>query len=695
MPEFEKEEQEIQKIHHLVERQAKKNPQRIAITYDKQHVSYGELNAKANQFARYLIQYQIKPGSIIPLVSNKSPQLLIAILGILKAGLAYCPINADNPSKYIETVIKEINAPWVITESNLKSPLTLEPTLFVTPLDGLNEQIKHFSKENLDNPISSSDLAYVIYTSGTTGKPKGGMIAHANLLPTYLSWKEAYELTDTDTHLQMAPVGFDVFAGDWIRALCSGARLVLCPKESLLSPEKLYQLIETEKITCAEFVPAILRQLMNFVQKNHTNLHQFRLLVCGSDQWTMAEYRSVKKLCHPKSRVISSYGLTETTIDSSFYEETPKDFQLDDRALVPIGKPFKHVQMVLLHEDQLIQPGEIGEIYIGGTGVGLGYLNQKELTASKFVFKTMFPGTIEKFYRTGDQGKMLPDGNFLFLGRNHEHVKINGKRVDLPSLETLIVQHPKIKFGLVIPVDKPDTHDVILKCFLQLKDESLTFEEIAEHIKSEYPCYYVPREFYQVDTIPLSANGKVDKRLSSQKISKRLEPKIIAPQDEIQSFLIGLWKNILNVEKLGINNSFHDLGGTSLLFAAMLTKVNKQFNFTISPSAELETIEDLAACIKQQAMRPATKLIPRFSVALPRRCSSQNRNNHSIPCFFSPLGSNALKSQRKNLLPVEARKPPSSLFFHSQLSTLPRVAFSSGATDMLKKLCTLTFRRGR
>ena len=166
---------------------------------------------------------------------------------------------------------------------------------------------------------TKSDLAYVIYTSGTTGTPKGCMIAHANLLPTYSSWKEAYHLSDTDIHLQMAPVGFDVFSGDWIRALCSGATLVLCPKNISIDPEKLYQLIIQEKITCAEFVPAILRQLINFVKKNNYNLQQFRLLVCGSDQWTMGEYRSVKKLCDKESRIISSYGLTETTIDSTFY----------------------------------------------------------------------------------------------------------------------------------------------------------------------------------------------------------------------------------------------------------------------------------------------------------------------------------------------------------------------------------------
>lgn len=188
---------------------------------------------------------------------------------------------------------------------------------------------------------------------------------------------------------------------------------------------------------------------------------------------------------------------------------------------------------------------------------------------------------VKRFYRAGDQGRILPDDNFLFLGRNQEYIKIHGKRVDLPSLEATINQHPKIKFAMVTPTFKADSDEVTLKCFFTLKDDSLTFEELANHIRAELPCYYVPKEFYQVESIPLSLNGKVDKRIASQKVIKALRPKIHSPKDEIQSYLINLWNEILEVEEVGINNSFHDLGGSSLLFVRMISEINKKFNLNI------------------------------------------------------------------------------------------------------------------
>ena len=678
------------KIHHLVEAQSKIRPTQTAVVFFNEKLSYRELNARANQFARYLIEHHIKPGDIVPIISNKSPTLLIMILGILKAGAAYSPINADSPTKHIESVVKETKARHVCVESSLADRFTFKDDTLVIKSENLQEQISFYSDGDINSLTVSSDLAYVIYTSGTTGNPKGGMISHANLLPTYFSWEEAYHLSHTDIHLQMAPVGFDVFAGDWIRALCSGGTLVLCSKSILVDAEKLYQLIKREKINCAEFVPAILRQLINFVEKNHYNLNQFRLLVCGSDQWSMGEYRSVKKLCGKESRVISSYGLTETTIDSSFYEEDPKNSPLDDKSTVPIGKPFSHVNIYLVNDDdKLALPSEIGEIYIGGLGVGLGYLNQSKLTSDKFVFKTFTNGVSERFYRTGDQGRVLADGNFLFLGRNQEHIKIHGKRVDLPSLESVINQHPKIKFAMVTPIFKIDSNEVILKCFFTLKDDSLTFEELTDHIKKELPCYYVPREFYQVETIPLSINGKVDKRVASQKIMKELKPKVHSPENEIQDYLINLWKKTLGIKELGIKNSFHDLGGSSLLFVTMLNEVNKKFNLTISPIVETETIEELAKYIENQ--QPIS-LKKSHSTPFVHRDSKHTKDMSPHPTLiFSPLLRATQKQPKVPLLGIHKRSP-SCLFFRPPLA---KPLLSSKLASTTKTFLSLALKKGK
>ncbi len=681
------------KIHHLVEIQAAVRPTETAIVFFNETLSYGELNSRANQFAKYLVHQGVKPGDIVPIISNKSPALFVMILGILKSGAAYSPLNVDSPIKHIEAVVKETRAKFICIESNLANRFSLDEDVLVIEADDLQKKIGSYGDDEVDDGAQTeSDLAYVIYTSGTTGNPKGGMIAHANLLPTYLSWKKSYQLTSSDIHLQMAPVGFDVFAGDWIRALCSGAKLVLCPKNILVDSRQLYLLIQKEKINCAEFVPAVLRQLINFVERNQYDLAQFRLLVCGSDQWVMGEYRAVKKLCGKESQVISSYGLTETTIDSSFYEEDSEVPLLDDRSPVPIGKPFNHVNFYLAEDEKLVPRGEIGEIYIGGSGVGLGYLNQPKLTADKFVLRTFTGDVGERLYRTGDQGRLLDDGNFLFLGRNQEHIKIHGKRVDLPSLESVINQYNKIKFSIVTPIFKADSDQVILKCFFTLKDSSLTFEELANHIRRELPCYYVPREFYQVESIPLSLNGKIDKRVSAQKVVKELRPQIHAPTNELQRYLVDLWKKRLELEEVGTKSSFHNLGGSSLLFVAMLSDVNKKFNLSISYTIDVETIEDLAKHIENQQLIPAQRLHNPASAFAFRDAKQAKYTSSYFMGIFSPI---LLHPAKKSPKILSSEVPKRSFAYSIFQQPLPKQPLSSKLTKATKTLLSLAFRKGK
>jgi amino acid adenylation domain-containing protein len=661
---------EVSKIHHLIELQSKMKPTRTAVVYSNIGLTYQELNQKANQFAHYLIKKQVKSGDIIPIVSDKSLNSLIAILGILKAGAAYTPLNAGSPDKHIEAVFKETKAKFACIESTSVNRFAWTD-ISPTNIDNMDSLIRGHADTDIDSFDFETDLAYVIYTSGTTGNPKGGMINHANLLPTYYSWCEAYQLADSDIHLQMASFGFDVFVGDWMRALCAGATLVLCPKDILLDSKQLYELIHKEKINCAEFVPAVLRQLINFIEKNNYSLGQFRILVCGSDQWTMKEYRSVKKWCGENTRVISSYGLTETTIDSSFFEEEKTDILLSDNSLVPIGKPFKHVNIYLINDKKLASPGEVGEIYIGGLGVGKGYLNRPELTSERFVANTFLVEIPDKkLYKTGDQGRRLPDGNLEFLGRNQVHVKVNGNRVELPSLEAVINQHPKVKYNVVVPKEGIDK--IVLECFMTLNDNSISYEELIEHIKKDLPCYYIPRAFYQIESIPLSSNGKVDRRsIPSQKKIKELKPTLAAmPKNEIQRRLIKIWKEILELEEVSVNNSFHNLGGSSLLYVAMLEKINREFEINLSSITRFETIEQLSTCVEQSIKARVSCLSGKLTpspqknshlVLLHHSCflfSQQSRYFSSMPLtrsensFFNYKGNGQFQLWGREKLPV-------------------------------------------
>jgi|GEM_PF-1424093 len=583
----------ITKIHQLVEQQAEKTPYHLAVSESGISLTYQKLNSKANQLARYLIQNGVTPGDTVAIVSSKSIHVVISILAILKAGATYIPINIDLPEGPISEIVKDAKVKHVLAQSSYAR--IFQDTPFVTTnLDNLQHLIEDYPHTNFEIDADHANNAYVIYTSGTTGKPKGVIITHDNLLNTYQSWEAIYQLSPSDTHLQMANVSFDVFTGDLIRALCSGGKLVLCPKSVLLTPEELYKIIINEKITVAEFVPAVLRSLLPFLDINEYRLSHIRLLICGSDQWTMREYRQARKLVvGENSRVINSYGLSEATIDSSYYEENIES-NLPDDSLVPIGKPFPHVEIRL--DDQ-------GRIYIGGAGVAKGYLNLPDLTAEKFPSNYESSG---RFYKTDDIARLLPDGNIAFLGRDHLQIKVDGKKVEIPAIEAIIAQHSKIKHAIVTHTTGINDK-IYLNCFFTLRNESITHSEITTYLKESLPSYCIPRNFYEVAEIGLTTNGKINRHHLSLKIRREIKPQKIVPTDGLEVQLLHIWERILGLSDIGITSDFYDLGGSSLLFAAMLARVNKELGLNLDIKINVSTVDNLAAHIRK--IREPTPLI--------------------------------------------------------------------------------------
>jgi uncharacterized NAD(P)/FAD-binding protein YdhS len=390
----------------------------------------------------------------------------------------------------------------------------------------------------------------------------------------------------------MAALGFDVFVGDLVRTLCSGAQLVLCSKETLLQPKELYNLIKKHQVSCAEFVPATLRGLLNYSEKEQLKLETFRLLLCGSDQWSMDEYRRVKLLCSSKARVINSYGLSETTIDSTYFEEDA-ELVLPSTSIVPAGKPFPHVKIHLLDDQgQQVPDGEEGEIYIGGSGVGR-YLNQPQISIERF-----FPDpyiTTQKIYKTGDKGRFLPDGNLEFLGRNQLHIKYDGKRVELSIIESLLNQYQGINQALVIP--ETQTGKALLNCFVDLADQAISYNELREYLNDSLSNFTVPTKFYVVKKIALTVNGKLDRKTVSQTVLREIKPELIQPTTPLEDELVKIWQEILQVKEIGLQNNFYDLGGSSLLFTQMIEEVNKRLQISLHPPLSIKTIKELSITI--------------------------------------------------------------------------------------------------
>jgi len=299
-------------IHQLFEEQVERTPNAIAVVFEEQQLTYHELNCRANQLAHYLQSLGVKPEVLVGICVERSLGMIVGLLAILKAGGAYVPLDPNYPKERLAFMLADAGVPVLLSQKKLIEELPEHQAQIVC----LETDWGTFSAENPVSKVTPENLAYVIYTSGSTGKPKGVMVTHCNLVNAYYAWENAYQLsTSMSSHLQMANFSFDVFTGDFVRALCSGAKLVLCPREWLLVPEKLFQLMHDEQVDCAEFVPAVVRNLIQYLESTAQNLNFMKLLIVGSDSWYMHEYQKVRTLCSPNTRIINSYGVSEATID--------------------------------------------------------------------------------------------------------------------------------------------------------------------------------------------------------------------------------------------------------------------------------------------------------------------------------------------------------------------------------------------
>ncbi|MBI5649978.1 MAG: amino acid adenylation domain-containing protein [Chloroflexi bacterium] len=489
-------------VHHLIENQVARAPDALAVVWNNARLTYRELNARANQLANYLRTRGVAPETPVAICVERSLEMIVAALAVLKAGGAYVPLDPDYPSERIAFMLQDSGAPILITQSNLLSRITHPATLLrsaqdasriTIQLDADWATIAQSSDANPTANVAPENLAYIIYTSGSTGQAKGVLIEQRALANQFFAWRDAYQLDAIKSHLQMANFSFDVFTGDFVRALASGGTLVLAPREWLLLPDKLYALMRREQIAGAEFVPAVLRQLMQYLDETNQRLDFMRVLICGSDVWHVGEYQKFKRACGAHTRLINSFGLTEATIDSTYFEGAFADASTD--RVVPIGRPFANTHAYIL--DAHAQPvpiGVPGELYIGGAGVARGYLNRPELTAEKFInYQLPITNYPIRLYKTGDRARYLPDGNIEFLGRADFQIKVRGYRVESGEIEAVLRQHPIVRDAAVAA-----------------RDERLVAYLIADlpvdRIPLQTKCWVCEEEI-QVDTVDLSYHG--------------------------------------------------------------------------------------------------------------------------------------------------------------------------------------------
>lgn len=587
-------------IEDQIIQQALNNPGHIAIEDSERSITYQQLHDLSDCVANNILDYGVSPEQLIPVCAKKSIEVIIIIIGILKAGCAFVPMSTEWPIEMLEQVVLEIDCDFIVIDALLDHPVTqlkgnIKPVLI--------QSLIHNDNAHCAQPRKSrSDLAYVIYTSGSTGKPKGVMVNHENLLATQQSWNALYQLeTGSSRHLQMADISFDVFIGDWVRALTTGNVLVLCPKKYLLLPEDLFSYIQKKNIHFAEFVPVVLRRLVSYLKQTQQMLEVMKILICGSDCWSIGELKETKSVVNKQCRIFNTYGISECTIDSTYFEVNEDEiFGLENTELVPIGKSLPHASVKILDEDfQEVKSSAQGEICIFGSGVSQGYFKRDNLAKERFIKDSSGKNL---FYRTGDIGCQMSDGNIIFRGRNDYQIKIYGKRFNLNILENILKDCTMIQDAIVKAKKIEDTGTFVLQGYLVLKNNSISYDFLINSLRNKVPDYAIPRVFYEISAIPLLTNSKIDRAAIENAVIREIKPSINLPKSNLENRISAVWRDILQLKVVGIDNTLSELGCSSLEYALLLSKMKETFgiNVSLEDIADSVTIKSIAEKIQHE-----------------------------------------------------------------------------------------------
>ncbi len=452
-----------------------------------------------------------------------------------------------------------------------------------------------------DRAAAADQLAYVVYTSGSVGKPKGVMVTHAAFVASYLAWEVEYGLRQwPGTHLQMASPSFDVFAGDWVRALCSGGKLVLCPWGTLLEPEELYALMGRAGVDCAEFVPAVVRLLMGHLRDTGQRLEFMRMMAVGSDVWSVLEYEQVKSLCGEATRLVNSYGVAEAAVDSTYFERTALELQ-PERG-VPIGRAFGGNFIYLLDDGLRPVPcGVAAELYLGGDTLARGYLARPMLSAERFLPDALSGRSGSRIYRTGDLARALSDGQIELLGRVDHQVKIRGFRIELGEIEAELEGHPEVRDAAVVVREDQPGDKRLVAYIVPEPDCELAVDDLRCHLRERLPGYMVPAAVLLLEAMPLTPNGKVDHRALPVPDPGQLHAadEYVAPETPTEQELAEIWGELLEIERVGIYDNFFDLGGHSLLATQLISRIRTRFQveLTLATFFGGPTVADVAKSV--------------------------------------------------------------------------------------------------
>ncbi|HEY0055307.1 MAG TPA: amino acid adenylation domain-containing protein, partial [Pedobacter sp.] len=591
-------------IIDLFEEAAIKNPDEIAVEFEGNQITYKELNERANRLASYLNSKGIKTESLVPLFAERSLHMIIGVLGILKAGAAYVPIDVDFPKERINYMLADIQASVMLVSKNVKH--TLERNNGVELID-LEEDFEEYNPQLVSNSIKPNNLAYVIYTSGSTGQPKGVMIEHRSVVDYVFGLDKKTAITECKSFALVSTLATDLGNTVIYASLLSGGTLHVFTKEAVSNIEGIHSYFNQHKIDCVKIVPSHWKALAD----NDNLLLPKKLIVFGGEalQASMVDdIRSSGSLC----KIVNHYGPTETTIGKLLFEV--KGHNRFENT-IPIGKPFSNTKVYVLSKELELCPiGVPGQLYITGDGISRGYWNNSDLTKQKFIQNPFDKSGNSLIYATGDLVKVLDDGNILFIGRADDQIKIRGYRIEIGEIESLLQQNELVSQAVVLAKDDKQDNKRLVAYIVPA--ERFDKEELINDLKGVLPEYMIPSAWIELEQLPLTANGKVDRKaLPDPDTTELLTGGYVAPGNEIEEQLAEIWQDVLEEDQIGINDDFFELGGHSLLAVRLVSSVRKRLKIEMSIGDVFDhpTIAAMASKISEQSK---ASLLPTIETGL-------------------------------------------------------------------------------
>jgi amino acid adenylation domain-containing protein len=590
-------------IHHRFEREAAASPDAPALVFGDESLTYGELNRLANVVAHHLIDRGVGPESIVGLFLERWPLRLIGLLGVLKAGAAYLPLDPEHPTERVAAAFEDSGATILLTEESLRDRLPSFASAAVGLVDRLLDSTGSDDPGNPEVLVDGDNLAYVIFTSGTTGRPKGVMVNHRAILAAGTAWESLYDLRGAvRRHLQAAPFAFDVFTGDWVRALTTGGTLIACPRPVLLDPAELAGLIREHCVDGVELVPALAEALAEHLEAEPGDAPlPLRLLAIGSDTLRSRLIGQLRRLL-PGARVVNSYGLTEATVDSTCFDPGPDESTLPPGdAPAPIGRPLPGARAYVLDGHLMpVPPGVVGELYIGGHGVARGYVGDPARTAERFLPDPFGPAG-SRMYATGDRARWRAGGVLDLMGRSDGQVKVRGVRIELAEVEAALARHPAVKQAVVTAHEDARGEKRLAAYFVPVGPESLNATDIRRWLRDRLPEAMVPSWLIELASLPLSSNGKVDRSAlppPAEDVDAGSSREYAPPRTDAERILAGIAAGLLERDRVGIHDNFFDLGVDSILGIRFVSRA-RQAGLALAPAQlfQTPTIAGLAAAM--------------------------------------------------------------------------------------------------